>query len=94
MGLFDDVICEMDLPKCGDPCPHVSFQTKTFPDPYMDKYVIKSDGTLTRNGELFEYHGVLNFYTFHPGNGRTWWEWDAKFTDGVCVEITPRPEAK
>lgn len=89
MGIFDDVRCEMDLPDCGEACPHVSFQTKTFPDPYMDKYVIKRDGTITRNGDPFEYHGILNFYTSRKGGGQDWWEWDAKFIDGVCVSITP-----
>lgn len=90
MGMFDDLTCKMDLPDCGEPCPHISFQTKSFPDPYMDKYVIGPDGKLSRNGSPFDFHGIVNFYTLAEGTDQSWWEWDAKFTDGVCVEIIAR----
>ena len=43
MGLFDDVECRMPLP---DGCKHKHFQTKDFPDPYMDKYIITEEGRL------------------------------------------------
>lgn len=92
MGLFDDVHCKMDLPKGEQEPPSLHFQTKSFPDPYMDKYVIEKDGTMTKNGDLFAFHGVVNFYTFEKGVGQEWWEYDAKFTDGICVEITLTPK--
>ena len=41
------------------------------------------------------FHGVINFYDFEGDTnagkeGETWWwhEYNAKFTDGICVEIT------
>ena len=44
MGLFDYVTCEYPLP-CGSP-PTRKWQSKTTPDQYMDRYVIKQDGSL------------------------------------------------
>ena len=32
------------------------------------------------------YHGMLNFYSYNLKTGE-WHEYDAKFTDGECVEI-------
>jgi len=89
MGLFDDVHCRMDLPDTPKPCPTEHFQTKSFDCPYMDKYVIHEDGALTMNGEPLSFHGVVNFYAMQ---GHDWWEYDAKFTDGVCVKIDPHIE--
>lgn len=34
---------------------------------------------------LEDFHGDVHFYT---GGPRGWWEYRARFTDGVCKEIT------
>lgn len=43
MGLFDDITCDAELPETPVP-PTGGFQTKSLPEPYMDKYAITSDG--------------------------------------------------
>lgn len=35
--------------------------------------------------DLKDYHGIVNFYTIDDNN--TWYEFNAKFTDGQLVEI-------
>ena len=87
MGLFDYIRCEMPLP--GDPDPDMAFQTKDF-DPMMDMYTITSAGRLVLESHGMDfgdvnYHGMINFYRFDEDEN--WWEYDAKFTDGKCVEI-------
>lgn len=97
MGMFDDVICRYPLP---DGKPAVPFQTKTFEEPYLEKYTITENGRLTKRepwvGNLpadkyreidTNYHGILNFY---GGDADEWREFDAKFTDGQLVSITQR----
>lgn len=37
-----------------------------------------------REPEFLDYHGDLFFYHYHDG---TWWEYKARFTEGVCAEI-------
>lgn len=34
--------------------------------------------------EFLDYHGDLFFYHYHEG---TWWEYKARFTEGVCQKI-------
>ena len=101
MGLFDDIKCEFPLP---DECKETNFQTKDFPDPYLDKYVITKEGKLAKRtfsgvgdewhhdkDEPMEFHGILNFYTYtgsHEAGDFKWWEYAAKFTDGKLVSIT------
>ncbi len=43
--------------------------------------------------ERIEFHGTIDFYEYQAQDesqdGRShWWEFRAKFTDGVCVEIS------
>lgn len=90
MGLFDDVICGVPLPDGFDRVDG-HFQTKTFPDPYLEKYTITPEGRLmhqpTFDDEATDtnYHGVVNFYgSDKDGN---WHEYNAKFTDGQLVKI-------
>jgi hypothetical protein len=64
------------------------FQTKSFENTYLNEYVIEKDGSMTKDGTVFAFHGVVNFYTFEKGDHREWWEYNAKFTDGKCVSIT------
>lgn len=98
MGMFDDVICEVELPdgkpnKCG-------FQTKDL-DCQLDKYTITKDGRLTRaryrwneaqneyvpdGADVIQHHGYLNFYDYNSDT-KEWREFNAKFTDGKLVEI-------
>ena len=35
--------------------------------------------------EAIEFHGDIHFYESHDGG---WWEYCARFTDGVCTRIT------
>lgn len=95
MGMFDDVICEASLP---DEYLGKNFQTKDL-DCIMAKLKITEDGRLLRclswrdeNWIDLDFHGILNFYTMDTGmyvNRRGWHEYNAKFTDGQLVEITP-----
>lgn len=100
MGMFDEVICEVDLP---DGWKHPVFQTKDFEDPYLNKYVIRADGRLIRKKPWYQceisadtdtnYHGLLRFYSYEGDpNQETpiedrWHEYEAKFTDGALQEI-------
>lgn len=45
MGMFDDLRCDMKLP---NDCGVRNFQTKDTPDQYLEKYVIRANGTLMR----------------------------------------------
>lgn len=96
MGLFDDVRCDMPLPADPAPPAGVWFQTKTFEDPYLEKYVIQTDGRLMHyvsekalaagDGRDTKYHGDLDFYD--RADDGEWWRYVARFTDGFCVRIT------
>lgn len=84
MGMYDDLRCEMDLP--GDVKPNgPNFQTKDF-DCMLDQLVITKEGKLMRGDEAIPYHGMITFYTFD--HKKRWFEYLAKFTDGICVNIT------
>jgi hypothetical protein len=93
MGLFDDVRCAVPLP---DGFTGRDFQTKDFEDPYMDKYVITSEGRLVRrDGDKttdLNFHGYLNFYDWSKEDGRH--GYNAKFTDGQLVSITPEMDPR
>lgn len=47
MGLYDYVRCEYPLPDLPDPTA-IEFQTKSFPDPFLDQYRISREGRLLR----------------------------------------------
>ena len=95
MGMYDNVRCVLPLP---DGFEGNLFQTKSFEAPYMRGLVIAEDRRLYEeiDGErklVKDYHGYINFYEFDhiiDGKGYGWHEYDAKFTDGECVEITVR----
>lgn len=92
MGMFDDVVVKMALPVEPAPPQTREFQTKDL-ECNLDRLTIAEAGRLIRESRLTgdvedaDFHGYLNF---HGGDGRGdrgWWEYRAKFTDGVCVEI-------
>jgi hypothetical protein len=96
MGLFDYVRVDVPLPD-GKPGKH--FQTKDFDDPYLEQYVITSDGRLIHERVRYDidppdkaagptdcqFHGYLNFYDY--SDTHEWREFNAKFTDGRLIEI-------
>lgn len=90
MGLFDDVTCDAVLPETPVP-PTGGFQTKSLPEPYMDKYVITSGGLLFQvwpdgQKERIHHHGDIQFYT-GAKSGEGWWEYKARFTEGKLSRI-------
>lgn len=83
--MFDEIRCEALLPDSWNPG-GAWFQTKSFPDPCMQRY------TITRNGRLLdsadndlEPEGYVTFYT-HDHQQR-WREYRAHFQRGELVEI-------
>lgn len=99
MGMFDYVKCEVPLPDGYD---GANLQTKDFEDPYLETYIIRSDGRLIHrrpkydvdptgviHGEVDKnFHGILNFYAYEKD---VWREYNAKFTDGQLVGIEKVP---
>ena len=97
MGLFDTVCVLMPLPDFPAEAER-DFQTKTLDDPYLRVYDLTADGRLVQieagghepiTGSLphdTEFHGVLNFYTYIDAV-ENWWEYNATFTDGLCVSV-------
>jgi len=90
MGMFDYIRCDMPLPETPMPAPHGLFQTKDTPDQYLSEYRICKDGRLWREvdegGEVSPpFHGDVDFYTI--GDKGQWWEYRARFTEGVCSKI-------
>ena len=92
MGMFDTIRCDMPLPD-GQTTTH-DFQTKFFDYPYGNEFRITPDGKLVTvksqvahlEEGLLEYHGLLRFYDLDAE--KVWHEYEAKFTDGLCTEIT------
>ena len=67
------------------------FQTKDLPGPCLGKVHITKEGRLLLDGKDLEYHGMLSFMAIGINDrgrfdGRSW-DYEAKFTDGVCVNI-------
>lgn len=87
MGMFDDIHVDALLPDMGFPVTTADFQTKDF-ECLMDHYIITADGKLLRDGAPVLFHGLLNFYHYDTKID-TWWEYEAKFTDGTLVDIKP-----
>jgi hypothetical protein len=93
MGMFDYVY--VDQPGFD---PDRSFQTKDFDMPYMNRYDITKAGRLVftdwpKDDDIpgkapvdTNFHGILNFYDYR-GDKEGWTEYNAKFTDGVLVNI-------
>ena len=101
MGMFDDIYCDLELPGLGKT--DKSFQTK---DLYccLDKYRITEEGKLFREYDSHDeedkkeipFHGFIQFYEGDGdwNNNYIWIEFKAKFTDGICVDITRIPGYK
>jgi len=86
MGMFDEIFCEAPLPGPIKPKTK-SFQSKDL-ECLLDLYTITKDGRLLKDQHLCEYHGMLNFYTYErEGDYRYWFEYEAKFTDGILQHI-------
>ncbi len=99
MGMFDTIICRHPLP---DGLAAEDFQSKSLHNT-LSFYEIGADGKLRelaigRDGDpLGEgprdtgFHGVLRFYTTVGNDLR---EYEAKFTDGLLVELHAEDEAR
>ena len=85
MGMFDYLHCKMPLPPTEISPPSAVFQTKDTPDQEMTTYTISANGRLEREpGEIIDFHGNIDFY---DGMNGGWWEYRARFTEGVCTSI-------
>lgn len=96
MGMFDEVLCEMELPN-PPPVDERRYQTKSLDDPSLRQLVITADGRLRNDDDnkYIDFHGVFTFCTYISKGIETlgefdkkrWYEYKTKFTDGKCVEI-------
>jgi len=92
--MYDEIKCEVKLPDT-DQGEGVIFQTKSFPDACLQRYVITKAGRLIdpRKNDL-EPDGSIIFYTtkIHSDNGGSlkdrWREYRAHFSKGQLVNIT------
>jgi hypothetical protein len=85
--MFDEIRCEAPLPDGGPP-EETYFQTKTFPSPCLQRYVITRSGRLLDSvGHDLEPDGYINFYTA----GEKWREFRARFSAGQLVDIVCVP---
>lgn len=85
MGMFDEIQCSAPLPEGYDGM-GMTFQTKSFPDPCLQRYKITSGGRLVDvNGNDLEPDGYIAFYTSDPDF--TWREYRARFLAGQLSEI-------
>jgi hypothetical protein len=86
MGMFDTIQCEKPLP--GEPKPpvHAWLQSKDFKRGLEVYRITADDRLIGLSGEALPFHGILNFYTYEDD---IWFEYEAKFTDGVLIEICP-----
>jgi len=101
MGMFDYIRIESHLLPITETeqvdieLEDSDFQTKDM-DCFLNEYEITPNGSLILINEMvggwnyqeahreIKYHGLLNFYTEVHG---TWYEFEAKFTDGKMVDI-------
>ena len=96
MGMFDEIRCEAPLPD-GRDAPDIYFQTKTFPFPCMQRYVITRAGRLIDSvGNDLEPDGYITFYTTEDEHSDTvaitrgrhqWREYRARFSAGRLQTI-------
>lgn len=95
MGMFDEIRCDAPLPD-GHDAAGVWFQSKSFPDCGLCRYVITRAGRLldARNNDL-EPEGYLTFYTSDPlpsdagasERQSCWREYRARFVAGQLQGI-------
>ncbi|MGC1458073.1 MAG: hypothetical protein WA825_07325 [Steroidobacteraceae bacterium] len=93
MGLYDEIRCEVPLPD-GGRIVDVKFQTKTFPCPGMQRYVITRAGRLVDSlGNDLEPDGYITFYASEVDSasacaaGHIWREYRARFSAGQVLSI-------
>jgi len=83
--MFDEIQCDAPLPDGyeGIDC---RFQTKSFPDPGLQRFRITRSGRLVDSlGNDLEPDGHVAFYTIDPDS--TWREYRARFLSGQLSEI-------
>jgi hypothetical protein len=91
MGMYDEIQCDAPLPD-GYAGTNAQFQTKSFPDPAMQRYKITSTGRLIDAlGNDLEPDGYIAFYTTDQDS--TWREYRARFLSGQLLEIVRVGEA-
>lgn len=91
MGMFDEIRCQMPLPKEG--CAGLVFQTKDMPGQWLNQYEIRSDGSLwhedydSKEWERCEMTGEVRFYTYTDKNdpSASWVEFSAYFVHGLLA---------
>jgi hypothetical protein len=94
MGMYDEIQCEAELPD-ADQGEGVIFQTKSFPDACLQRYVITTAGRLIDllKNDL-EPDGYVTFYTTAAtSEGKAslkdrWREYRAHFSKGQLLKIT------
>lgn len=84
MGMFDTVVCEVELPGERKLPAGEWLQTKDF-DCHMQTYTIRKDGYLLCDGEVLQFDGLINFYAFTSDDW--WFEYEADYQGGVLHEI-------
>jgi hypothetical protein len=85
MGMYDEIQCDAPLPD-GYKGTRPRFQTKSFPDPGLQRYKITSTGKLIDAlGNDLEPDGYITFYASDPDS--TWREYRARFLSGQLSEI-------
>jgi hypothetical protein len=85
MGMYDEIHCDAPLPD-GYKGTLAGFQTKSFPDPGMQRYKITSAGRLIDAlGNDLEPDGYIAFYTSDTDS--TWREYRARFLAGQLSVI-------
>jgi hypothetical protein len=85
MGMYDEIHCDVPLPDDYKGTT-AGFQTKSFPDPGMQRYKITRAGRLIDAlGNDLEPDGYIVFYTSDADS--TWREYRARFLSGQLSVI-------
>mgnify|MGYP003547353042 FL=1 len=85
MGMYDEIQCDAPLPD-GYEGSRTRFQTKSIPDPGLQRYKITSSGRLVDPlGYDLEPDGYSTFSASDPDS--TWREYRARFLSGQLDEI-------
>lgn len=83
--MYDEILCSAPLPD-GYEGSRTRFQTKSIPDPGLQRYKITSSGRLVDpRGNDLEPDGYITFYTSDPDS--TWRAYGARFLSGQLSEI-------
>jgi hypothetical protein len=66
MGMFDELKCDYPLQVKG--ANDYIYQTKAFPEPFIDRYIITKEGSLVHEDFIVEDHSVKGkWIKDHPG---------------------------